>query len=134
MKSLYKLSILFWTVFSVNTILAQQSNPAQRKYAGKYQIELSTCCSTMEFHLYNYYGKPLRGLPVKGYVDLFYPDGSQITVLLQQVEQSESLSANVTYPGFRNLRVTFVIGEEKISTSFDVEHHNVVEKNRLKLK
>ncbi|MBL7931281.1 MAG: hypothetical protein JNL60_05250 [Bacteroidia bacterium] len=119
-------------LFFVNNMQAQQTNPVQRKNAGRYQVELSACCNTLDFHLYNYNSRPVRGLPIKGYVDLFYPDGSQITVLLQQYEQSDLLSANVTYPGFRSLRVSFIIGEEKISVSFSVEHYHMVENKQTK--
>lgn len=73
------------------------SKQQPRKNIGKYQVELSGCCQTIDVSLFDAEGKSINGSDFTGLVQLFYPDGSKIELVLRKHIEVNFVSAKPTY-------------------------------------
>ena len=111
------LPLLFFT--GLAQITPDQTPVCTTKKAGRYLVELAGCGNYVDIYLYTLREKPVRGTELKGKAEFFYLDESCARSEFIQYERTNSLRAEVPFPGFYNFKVTLIIQSDTISTYFD---------------
>jgi hypothetical protein len=119
-------TLLAFFLFAFNILYAQQitcdTNSCVKKKAGSYQIELVKKCSThLNVYVNDQKGKPLLNVPLIGYIDFFYNDGTFVIEELYQYPQTNYMEAEIPRAGFYNCKVTLIINNQTVAAYFDNE-------------